>query len=156
MSFSRAIRRRTFAGDRQKVRVAIEAEMGGVHLSTWISCPSRWRCRPTKVKPLRTDRRRDLRPLGQPRHVQLQAQHAVVEHVLAAEAQHRPGSPVAPYDRGRDGVDQIDRIGHLIEHGLGRGSALGDVTACIQSMLKPAWYPDSGISAGTPGPAAVM
>jgi hypothetical protein len=37
------------AGDRQEVRVAIEAEMGGVHLDVDL-VPSRWRCRPTKVK----------------------------------------------------------------------------------------------------------
>jgi hypothetical protein len=67
MSFSRAIRRRTSRAT-DKELAPIEAEMGGVHLDVDL-VPSRWRCRPTKVKPPATDRRRDLRPLGHARQL---------------------------------------------------------------------------------------
>jgi hypothetical protein len=49
MSFSRAIRRRTSrATDRKYAWPSRQKWV--VFTSTWISCPSRWRCRPTKVK----------------------------------------------------------------------------------------------------------
>ena len=105
------------------------------------------------------DRRRDLRPLGHPGDVDLQAQHALVEHVLAGEAQHRPGSPVAPHDSGGGGVDEIDRVGHVVEQGggFGQGAAVRHESCTVAWKAQMVYrLGRPGAPRARPGAAAMM
>jgi hypothetical protein len=108
-------------GNRQKIAPAIKLEMGGIDLHG-------------KLIPLLmavpTDEaeaigaaygRGNLGPLGQPMHIHLQAEHTVVQHILAAQAEAFPCFPIAPHDAGRFRINEIDRVRKLIEQHFRRG-----------------------------------
>jgi phosphonate transport system substrate-binding protein len=84
------------ATDRKYSRHLVE--VGGVDLHRHL-VPAAWRCRPTKVKHCRCGH--GSRPRSRSHwgagHVHLQAQHAVVEHLLAGQAQALPGGIRLPH-----------------------------------------------------------
>jgi hypothetical protein len=85
---------------------------------------------------------RDLAPLRGAGDVHLQAEHAVVQHLVRAQPQALPGGPVAPHDVGGLGVEQVHRIGQMRKQRHHRRQVSGCVRHGRQaSAVNPWWSP---------------